>query len=195
MIILIVIRLVNIIFGLIGLGLVLRVVLPWLKVSTTHPVMVFLYNVTDPIVQPVRRMMGSGFIGYGAAAVDVAPLAALFLLWLIQAVVIRILNLIAYPPVWILYPGRDLGIWLSGILGYLLQLYYLALLIRILLEWIRVSYAHPVMKFLWNITEPPLSLIRRYVPSFAGMDFSPVILIILLNIIQTLLSSLLQTIF
>ena len=46
---------------------------------------------------------------------------------------------------------------------------------------------HAVRTFLDRIVEPMLKPIRRIMPTFGGLDFSPVILILLLNLIEYLL--------
>jgi len=50
---------------------------------------------------------------------------------------------------------------------------------------------HAVRTFLDRIVEPMLNPIRRVMPTFGGLDFSPVILILLLNLIEYLLIRLL----
>jgi hypothetical protein len=64
-------------------------------------------------------------------------------------------------------PADDPATWIIGILNFLFQVYNLMLLVRILLEWVQVSYSHPVMRFLWDATEPLLS------PSGEGFPWSP----------------------
>ncbi len=191
-------RVLNVLFGLVELALILHVILQFFGLSSLHPVMRFLSLVTRPFVQPVRRMLGSAGQQYVPATqsyVDLAPMVALFVLWLVQLVLMRILGWIAAPPLWLLRPGEDFGRWLVGVINLLFQLYILALMIRVLLEWLRVSYAQPVMKFLWTITEPLLAPIRRRVPLYAGMDFSPVVAFLVLLVAEMLISSLIQAVF
>ena len=47
-----------------------------------------------------------------------------------------------------------------------------------------MSYAHPVMRFLWNITEPLLAPIRRHIPLVGPFDFSPMVLILILWVVE-----------
>jgi YggT family protein len=144
----------------------------------------------------MRRVMGSsGIVWTGRSYVDLAPLAVIFVLWLGQAVLVRLLGWIAAPPLWILRPGEDLGRWLAGIINLLFQIYAFLLLVRVLLEWIRVSYTKPLMRFLWDVTEPLLAPIRRRLPVFAGLDFSPIVAILLLAVAQALLVAAVQAIF
>ncbi len=62
-----------------------------------------------------------------------------------------------------------------------------AILIRILISWIRIDPYHPIVRILDQITEPVLAPARRIIPPIGGLDFSPVIVIILLNILERIL--------
>ena len=81
------------------------------------------------------------------------------------------------------------------VLGLVFDLYSMALLARVLFEWIRVPYSSRVMRFLWDITEPLLAPIRGVLPSFGGLDFSPLIAFFLLNFAQRLVFMMLGWIF
>jgi len=184
---------IEILIGVLQLALVLRALLPWLKVSPAHPVMRFLEAVTDPVVRPVRQALGNrSYRGTGGGYVDIAPLVAFFVLWLAQIVLTRLLYLIAVPPTWLLHPADDPATWIIGILNFLFQVYDLMLLVRILLEWVQVSYSHPVMRFLWDATEPLLGPIRRRLPLLAGLDFSPLAAVLLLSVVQMFLTAVIQ---
>lgn len=69
----------------------------------------------------------------------------------------------------------------------LFTLYTLALIARALLPLLGMSYAHPVMRFLWNITEPLLAPIRRRLPPTGALDLSPLVLILILWLIEQIL--------
>ena len=63
----------------------------------------------------------------------------------------------------------------------------LAILARVLLSWVRVSPYHPAVEFLYQITEPVLAPLRRIIPPVGMMDISPIIAMLLLQIIQQVL--------
>ncbi|MBC7226950.1 MAG: YggT family protein [Thermoflexales bacterium] len=69
----------------------------------------------------------------------------------------------------------------------LFALYTLAIIARALLPVVGVSYAHPVMRFLYAITEPLLAPIRRRLPYMGPVDFSPMVLILLLWLVEQIL--------
>jgi YggT family protein len=68
----------------------------------------------------------------------------------------------------------------------------LAILARVLLSWVRVSPYHPAVDFLYRITEPILAPLRRAIPPIGMVDISPVIAIILLQIIQQVLVAIIR---
>jgi YggT family protein len=81
------------------------------------------------------------------------------------------------------------------LINLLFTLYSFAIIIRSLLPRLGVDYYHPVMRFLLAITEPLLSPLRRYVPPFGGLDFTPMVALILLWIIELLLRMVLTAMF
>jgi len=68
----------------------------------------------------------------------------------------------------------------------------LAILARVLLSWVRVSPYHPAVELLYQITEPVLAPLRRVIPSIGMMDISPIIALILLQIIQEVLLAIIR---
>lgn len=79
------------------------------------------------------------------------------------------------------------------ILHFLNQLFYfygLLILIRIFLTWIpTIDWDAQPMKALRTITDVYLDLFRKIIPPFGGLDFSPIIAIIVLQILQVIITS------
>jgi YggT family protein len=69
------------------------------------------------------------------------------------------------------------------------QLLSLAIVARALISWFPISPYHPVVNILNQITEPFLAPLRRMLPAASGMDLSPLVAIILLQVIQRILIS------
>jgi len=68
--------------------------------------------------------------------------------------------------------------------------YGILILIRIFLTWIpTIDWDAQPMKALRTITDVYLDLFRRIVPPFGGLDFSPIIAIIVLQILQVIITS------
>jgi len=66
-------------------------------------------------------------------------------------------------------------------------LYEFAIIARALLPWFRIDPYHPVMRFLIQITEPLLAPIRRNLPTMGGLDFSPMVALLILWAVELLL--------
>lgn len=68
----------------------------------------------------------------------------------------------------------------------------IAILARILLTWIPIDPFHPIVRILNQITEPILGPARRIIPPLGGIDFSPIIVLFLLSIVERLLLNFLR---
>ena len=68
----------------------------------------------------------------------------------------------------------------------------IAILARILLTWIPIDPFHPIVRILNQITEPILGPARRIIPPIGGIDFSPIIVLFLLSIVERLLLNFLR---
>ena len=77
----------------------------------------------------------------------------------------------------------------ATIIYWIFQIIYILLLARVIVSWIRVDPRNPVVQFIYQTTEPLLAPIRRLIPATAGIDFSPLILIIILSFLQRLIVS------
>jgi len=67
----------------------------------------------------------------------------------------------------------------------LLNVYVWVVIVSVLISWINPDPHNPIVQFLRGITEPALNGLRRFVPRFlwsTGLDFTPLILIVLLQI-------------
>jgi YggT family protein len=73
-----------------------------------------------------------------------------------------------------------------GIIDRLLYLYMWVIIIRALISWVHPDPYNPIVRFLDSVTDPLLSFIRRLFPRLlwsTGIDFSPLIAIVLIQVI------------
>jgi len=70
----------------------------------------------------------------------------------------------------------------------------LAIFARILLSWMPVDKGNRLVRIVYEITEPMLGPIRRVVPTLGGLDLSPMIAIILIQVAERALIMILQTV-
>lgn len=87
---------------------------------------------------------------------------------------------------------------IRGIIGTIFWLLQIFILIRIVLSWIPVpvnSITRPVLNFIYDVTEPILRLFRSVIPPIMiggmGWDISPILAIILLQIINSIIQQVL----
>ncbi len=75
-----------------------------------------------------------------------------------------------------------------GLISLLLTIYSLILLARVFMTWMpNLDPRNPVAKFLFDVTEPVLAPVRSVLPPMQGIDFSPIVVFVIINIIQRLL--------
>ena len=76
----------------------------------------------------------------------------------------------------------------ASILDFLLTAYMWVIIGRAVISWVNADPYNPIVRFLYEITEPLLGRIRRFLPvSMGSMDFSPVILIVIIMFLQSFL--------
>ena len=74
------------------------------------------------------------------------------------------------------------------LLDLLVELYTIAVIVRVVLTWVNVDPQNNAFtKFLYDITEPVLNKIRGFVPLIGGLDLSPLVLIVALQILRNIL--------
>jgi YggT family protein len=155
--------------------LLARFLFQWLRVPFRNALGEFIIAVTNWMVAPARRVIPS------LGGLD---LASLLLAWLVQAGLLCVMLLIG---------GGDLGSTpgvAAGMLAGLalidlvrLALYVLvfALIVQAVLSW--VSPYSPVAPVFDALTRPFLRPIRRFVPPLANVDLSPLVLIVILQVL------------
>ncbi len=84
-----------------------------------------------------------------------------------------------------------------GIINTAIWLFTLAIFAKVILSFVAYfakppypSWLVSVDRFIGQVTEPVLAPVRRLLPSFGGLDFSPMVVIIVLILIQRVLASL-----
>ncbi|MDE3074221.1 MAG: YggT family protein [Chloroflexota bacterium] len=78
---------------------------------------------------------------------------------------------------------------LAQFISILVQVLALAIFLRAILSWFRLSPDNPIEVILRQVTEPILAPLRRVVPSLGMMDITPWVAIILLQVLGNLIVS------
>ena len=155
------------------LAMLLRFLLQLVKADFYNPISQFLVKITSPLVVPVRKIVP----GFGG--LDLATLLLSLALQIVAIAAVLMLNGFALPnPLQLLLWG------VLGLVGLLVNIYFFALLAMIILSWVAPGSSHPAVYLLHQITEPVMAPVRKIVPPLGGLDFSPIVVFILINIIQ-----------
>ncbi len=81
-------------------------------------------------------------------------------------------------------------IFVADLIHRIIQIFIFLVIVEVVLSYFMDPY-HPVRLFLDRLVSPFLTPIRRRLPAFGGLDFSPLVLIIGLQILDMLVRSLL----
>ena len=74
------------------------------------------------------------------------------------------------------------------VLDYVLWAYMWIIIARVVISWVNADPYNPVVRFVYNATEPVLDRVRRVLPVFAGgLDLSPVVVWIAIIFLQRFL--------
>lgn len=147
----------------------------WLRVSFRNQVGEFVVALTNWLVLPARRVIP------GLRGLD---LATLLLAWVVQAVALGVLfALRGYD--FSIAPGFAAGI-VGGLafvdlLRYSVYLLVFSLIVQAVLSW--TNPHSPMSSFFDVIVRPFLRPLRRYVPPVANIDLSPLVLLVLLQVL------------
>lgn len=81
---------------------------------------------------------------------------------------------------------------LAGIADSLITAYIWVVIIAALISWVRPDPYNPIVQVLYRLTEPVYVFIRRYIPTVInGLDLTPIVIIVALQIIDVILINLL----
>ncbi len=78
---------------------------------------------------------------------------------------------------------------LADLVNLALWAYMWIIIIRALLSWVNPDPYNPIVRFLYQVTEPVLRPIRRRLPTWQmGVDFSPLVVIAIIYFLQRLIA-------
>ncbi len=83
-------------------------------------------------------------------------------------------------------------IFLVTFLHLFLSILSLAIIARALISWLSIDPYHPIVVILNQITEPILAPLRRVIPSIGMMDITPIVALIILQVLDNILVAFLR---
>jgi len=155
----------------------LRFWLPWVRADFRNPIAQGILRFTSPVVVPVRRFIPP--IG----RLDTATVLVLFVM---QYAIVYVLLMIVGQQL----PAAIIAQLAAIELGvYSLNLFFFAILIRIILSWVAPHSYNPIAAIAGSLAEPILRPFRRLIPPIGGLDISPIFAVVLLQASVIILQS------
>ncbi|WP_440996445.1 YggT family protein [Arhodomonas sp. SL1] len=167
--------LVHTVFSLYILAVMLRFLLQWTRADFFNPISQFLVRITQPALRPLRRLIpGVGGVDLSAVVLMVLLQGlSLALVMLVYGVTPRLGYILVRTP--------------ADLLSLLFNLYFIAIIAQAILSWVMSpGQYHPAQTLLYSLTEPVLRPIRQIVPLVGGIDLSPLVALILLQVLKML---------
>ncbi len=147
-----------------------------------NPVSQAVVKITDPLVRIFRNFIP------GYKGID---FSCLVLALIIEAIAICILLLLYGLAI----PSLSFVITWSvvGILYFMINIYYYAIIASIIMSFVMLfsgnTNPHPLLRLIWQLTEPVMAPVRKVVPPMGGLDFSPIFIFIGIQLLQNVLIS------
>lgn len=167
--------LIQTLFGLYIAIVVIRFLLQWVRADFYNPFSQFVVQVTSPVLRPLRRVIPAwGGLDW----------ASVVLAWGLKSLELMLLTLVL---------GLDRNLlgalfWaIPALVSLLFSIFLFAILIRVILSWVNPDPYNPGMQLLNRVTDPLLRPAQRRVPLIAGIDLSPMLVMLVLVLAEMLI--------
>ena len=168
--------LLDVVGGLLTGACLLRLYMQWQRVPFSNPVGALVFALTDWLVMPLRRVIPP------TGRWDVSSLAAAVLLQLAQYVLLILL--LGAGAAWAWLPWMALfglaRVVVSGLMG--------LLIVYAVMSWVQAR--SPLSAVIARLCEPVLRPFRRVIPLMGGIDLSPLVVLVLLQVVMIVLGHL-----
>jgi len=151
--------------------LLIRMLLGFSGADFRNPISQFLLKITSPVLAPLRRFVPP--IGKIDTAAIIAAIG-------IKAVEVFLIMLILGLTV---SAEGAFKLIVGDILKTIVWIYIIALLIQAVMSWVGSSQSNPIVPLLHSLTEPVIRPIRNIVPTIGMIDLSPLVVILLLQVV------------
>ena len=167
--------LISFVFDLYIFLMLTRFLLQLVRADFYNPLSQFVVKATNPLLMPLRKVIP----GYGG--VDVAALVLVLGLVLLKLILLTMLMfgaLRASPLALVLATVTELA---RVLLSYL----FCEIILRIVLSWVSPDPRNPVTLVVAQLTEPVMAPARKLLPPMGGLDLSPILILLAIQLIRT----------
>ncbi|MCK7552730.1 MULTISPECIES: YggT family protein [Marinobacter] len=156
----------------------LRFLLQLARADFYNPISQFAVKATNPLLRPLRRFI-PGWGGIDGAALVLAVL--------IQALALFLILVAMNGGI----PGINpltLLVWaVLNVLDLIVKIYFWSVIAVVVVSWIAPGSHHPAIQLVAQITEPVMRPVRNIMPSMGGLDLSPIIVFLILNVVSVVI--------
>jgi YggT family protein len=156
----------------------IRFWMQWVRADFRNDFGQFIISVTNPVIVLIRRTVPS---------IGVIDTATVLLAVIIALLKIYVLVLVAGGGIGSYSLFKMLSVAIATVLDSSIYVFLGAILIGIIASWLNPNSYHPILNVARAISEPLLAPARKLIPSLGGIDFSPMLVILFLRVIQILL--------
>lgn len=167
--------LVDTLFSLYVLIVMLRFLLQLVRADFYNPISQFVVKASNPLLKPLRRIIP------GLGGIDIASLVLAFLVQLAGLVLVLMIHG-RIPSI-----GGLMVLTVAELIVLTINIYIFSILILVIISWINPGAHNPAVGLLYAITEPVMRPVRRMIPPISGIDLSPLVVLIGLQILKMLL--------
>jgi YggT family protein len=158
------------------LAVLLRFLLQAARADFYNPVTQTIVKITSPLVVPLRRVI-PGYHGF--------DFSTLMLALLLNSLFTGLALLVSgYTNVAI---GTIVAWSFVGLIAFILNIYFWALLVSVIASFIAPFNGHPVLLLIHQLLEPLYNRVRRLLPPMGGLDFSPILMFLGIQVLEILL--------
>jgi len=163
-----------------------RFLMQMVRADYYSPVAQFVVKVTNPLLLPLRRIV-PGFGGQDIAALLLCWLLLLAKLALLSSMALAV-SVAGYQ---LIVPEGALGSLMIlaavNLLGLFFSIFFFSIIVQAVISWINPGSHNPVTQLLYQINEPLLKPVQRMIPNISGIDLSPMVLLLGLQLLKMLL--------
>jgi YggT family protein len=170
---------VQIVFGILIFLVLARFILQVVRADFYNPISQMFVKVTNPLLRPLRKVIP------GVFGLDMAAIVLLLILQCVELLLTHTISQIGL--------HNPLAFTLEAV-GTLIRhagwLYLICIFITIITSWINpAAYQHPLVQIAVQITNPLLKPCRKILPPMGGIDFSPILALIIVYAIMFLIAA------
>jgi len=168
--------LINTAFSLYILAVMLRFLFQLVEADFYNPISQFLIRITHPLLRPLRRIVPS------LGRIDMASIVLMLALQMLADYLLFLLRGGGQVAIGIL-----IGSALVQLVNLTFNVFFYAIILQAILSWINPDPYNPIYALLTDLTEPVLRPFRRLLPTLGGLDLSPLLALIALQVLKMLI--------